>query len=184
MNFQPMPANKLQWQLYIIVNTMLALEYSVLDIEKALSNINSIINEDAFENNILLRTLYREYRIFESIYKAYKNNMEQQNLKAAMQMKYREDVHIMEFVREQQNARSLDEAKEIQRDLIRGEREELWNNADIEFTKAQESGNTEDISAASTYRQKLRDAPASTMISEATTVDQLIPITLDKILES
>lgn len=184
MNFEPMPYDIYQWQLHMLGYKMSKLGYDIKYIEYILSNIEEIITKDSWYKYLDLHKIFISYDEFWRYYIAYIENKLQQNLKAAMQMKYREDIHIMEFVREQQNVRSLDEAKEIQRNLIRGEREELWGNADIEFTKAQESGNTEAISTASTYRQKLRDAPSSAMISDATTVDQLIPITLDKILES
>ena len=184
MAFQPMPGSLLQWQLHMLATKMLEAGDSISYIEIILENVTEILNEDTWPKYLDLHSLFLDYETFNEKFKEYKNDIEKQNLKAASDMKYREDVHIMEFVREQQNTRSLDEAKDIQRDLIRGERNELWQEADIAFTKAQEAKDADAISTASTYRQKLRDAPTSVLIADATTVEEIIPITLKQILES
>ncbi len=62
-------------------------------------------------------------------------------------------------------------AKEIHKARIREAREPKLTELDIEFQKAQETG--ADTSSIVSKKQALRDAPAATAISSATTTDEL-----------
>lgn len=71
-------------------------------------------------------------------------------------------------------------AREIKRDLIRGEREPLLVEADTAYLRALEAGaDTTEIVAR---KQALRDAPAHASIAAAETPEALAAITLDSLL--
>ena len=73
-------------------------------------------------------------------------------------------------------------AREIQRDTIRKERRARWEDADAAWFRAQESGDTDAITAAVAHKQALRDAPEDASIDSATTPAALQTITLATIL--
>ena len=77
---------------------------------------------------------------------------------------------------------NIEKAREIQRDTIRKERQDRWEDADAAWFRAQESGDTDAIAAAVVYKQALRDAPEDASIDSATTPAALQTITLDTIL--
>jgi len=64
-------------------------------------------------------------------------------------------------------------AKEIFRDKIREVRNPLLAALDADYMKALEDGDTAAQSAIATVKQTLRDAPASSAIDAATTIDEL-----------
>ncbi len=65
----------------------------------------------------------------------------------------------------------ISKAKEIHKAKIREARTPKLSELDIEFQKAQETG--ADTSSIVSKKQALRDAPAATAISSATTTDEL-----------
>ena len=65
----------------------------------------------------------------------------------------------------------ITKAKEIHKANIREARTPKLSDLDIEFQKAQETG--ADTSSIVSKKQALRDAPAATAISSATTTDEL-----------
>jgi hypothetical protein len=64
---------------------------------------------------------------------------------------------------------NIDKAKSITKDRLRREREPLLAKQDIEFMKAQESGN--DTTAIVAEKQRLRDI--TNQVDSMTTVDEL-----------
>jgi len=66
---------------------------------------------------------------------------------------------------------NMAKAKEIHKAKIREARTPKLSELDIEFQKAQETG--ADTSSIVSKKQALRDAPAATAISSATTTDEL-----------
>lgn len=71
-------------------------------------------------------------------------------------------------------------AREIQRDVIRRQRDERFPGLDADFMKALERGQPTTSIAAE--KQALRDAPNHPMIEAATTPDELEAIDLEAIL--
>lgn len=67
----------------------------------------------------------------------------------------------------------LDKAKEIFKDKIREVREPLLNEEDVVFMKALETSDTSAQSASVTKKTNLRNAPASSAITNATTITEL-----------
>ena len=66
---------------------------------------------------------------------------------------------------------NMAKAREIHKAKIREARTPKLSELDIEFQKAQETG--ADTSSIVSKKQELRDAPAATAISSATTTDEL-----------
>ena len=66
----------------------------------------------------------------------------------------------------------MTKAKNIHRNNIRARRAELMPALDVEFMKAQESG--ENTSAIVAKKNALRDAPANSAIESCTTTDELV----------
>ena len=64
-------------------------------------------------------------------------------------------------------------AKELFKKVIREVREPLLLAEDVVFMKAIESGDSSAQSASATKKQSLRDAPASSAITNATTIAEL-----------
>ena len=62
-------------------------------------------------------------------------------------------------------------AKEIHKNKIREARTDKFNELDVEFTKALESGS--DTTEIKNKKQALRDAPADSAINSASTTDEL-----------
>ena len=62
-------------------------------------------------------------------------------------------------------------AKEIHKNKIREARTDKFNELDVEFTKALESGS--DTTEIKNKKQALRDAPADSAINSANTTDEL-----------
>ena len=77
---------------------------------------------------------------------------------------------------------NMEAAREIVRNDIRNQRSPRWQAADEAWFKAQESADEEAITVAVAHKNKLRDAPASDLITNATTPEILAAITLDIIL--
>ena len=82
----------------------------------------------------------------------------------------------------------MKKAREIQRDLIRQERELLWPELDLEIIRAHEETDgrkrnpvVNDIAAR---KQALRDAPASESIDNATTDIELAAITAQSFIDA
>ena len=65
-------------------------------------------------------------------------------------------------------------AKEIFKDKIREVRKPLLETLDVTYMKSLEIGDESNKAAAITKKNNLRDAPAATAISNATTIDELI----------
>ena len=68
----------------------------------------------------------------------------------------------------------LTKAKEIFKDKIREVRKPLLETLDVTYMKSLETGNESHKAEAVTKKNNLRDAPAATAISDATTIDELI----------
>ena len=68
----------------------------------------------------------------------------------------------------------LTKAKEIFKDKIREVRKPLLETLDVTYMKSLETGNESHKAEAVTKKNNLRDAPAATAISNATTIDELI----------
>ena len=64
-------------------------------------------------------------------------------------------------------------AKELFKKVIRGVREPLLLAEDVVFMRAIESGDSSAQSASATKKQSLRDAPAASAITNATTIAEL-----------
>jgi len=62
-------------------------------------------------------------------------------------------------------------AKEIHKNKIREARTDKFNELDVEFTKALETGS--DTTEIKNKKQALRDAPADSAINSANTTDEL-----------
>jgi len=62
-------------------------------------------------------------------------------------------------------------AKEIHKNKIREARTDKFNELDVEFTKALETGS--DTTEIKNKKQALRDAPADSSINSANTTDEL-----------
>ena len=67
----------------------------------------------------------------------------------------------------------LTKAKELFKDKIREVRKPLLEAEDVAYMKALEADDATAKSASVTKKNNLRDAPASTTISDATTIDEL-----------
>lgn len=67
----------------------------------------------------------------------------------------------------------LPAAKEIVRDRVRAEREPLLASLDVSALRAQEQGDAVKLAEIVAQKQALRDAPASTRISDAQSVKDL-----------
>lgn len=67
----------------------------------------------------------------------------------------------------------LDAAKDLFREQIRLARKPLLEAEDVVFMKALESGDSTAQASSATKKQQLRDAPASSAISNATSISQL-----------
>ena len=68
----------------------------------------------------------------------------------------------------------LTTAKEIFKDKIREVRKPLLETLDVTYMKSLETGNESHKAEAVTKKNNLRNAPAATAISNATTIDELI----------
>ena len=67
----------------------------------------------------------------------------------------------------------MDKAKEIFKDKIREVRKPLLDAEDVTYMKALEAGDTDAQAASVTAKNALRDAPAASAISSASTIDAL-----------
>ena len=67
----------------------------------------------------------------------------------------------------------MDTAKEIFKDKIREVRKPLLDAEDVTYMKALEAGDTDAQAASVTAKNALRDAPAASAISSASTTDAL-----------
>ena len=67
----------------------------------------------------------------------------------------------------------MDAAKEIFKDKIREVRKPLLDAEDVTYMKALEAGDTDAQAASVTAKNALRDAPAASAISSASTIDAL-----------
>lgn len=75
---------------------------------------------------------------------------------------------------------NMPHAREIHRELLRADRRELWLQMDGEYLRGLETGDGT-AQAVANKKQKLRDAPAHPAIERAKTIDELKPLTLDKL---
>lgn len=73
-------------------------------------------------------------------------------------------------------------ARDIQRDIIRAEREAAWPAADVAWFEAMDAGDQTATTAAAGVRKKMRDAPAHASIANAADFDTLRAVTLATIL--
>jgi hypothetical protein len=67
----------------------------------------------------------------------------------------------------------LDTAKELFKDKIREVRQPLLDAEDVTYMKALEAGDTDAQAASVATKTALRDAPAASAISDATTIAEL-----------
>ena len=68
---------------------------------------------------------------------------------------------------------NLEKAKDVWRDKIRIARTEKFKQLDIEFMRAVETADTDTQTAVAAQKQALRDAPADSAITNATTTNEL-----------
>ena len=68
---------------------------------------------------------------------------------------------------------TMDKAKEIWKDKIRADREPYFSSLDVDYLKATEAQNVTLKNHIETKKQQLRDAPADSRITDATTPDAL-----------
>jgi hypothetical protein len=68
---------------------------------------------------------------------------------------------------------NLEKAKDIWRDKIRTARNEKFKELDIEFMRAVETADTDTQTSVAAQKQALRDAPADSAITDATTPNEL-----------
>ena len=78
----------------------------------------------------------------------------------------------------------INKAKEVIKEEIRKQREEMWRNVDTEWFKAFEESDIEKQRNIAEKKQKMRDAPEHSSIKDALTIEELKKITLNSILES
>jgi hypothetical protein len=76
----------------------------------------------------------------------------------------------------------MTKAREIQKNVIRSEREPVFKELDAKFMKALETGDTTAVAAIAAKKEALRDAPSSTKIKNAKTPEELMKYTLDKLV--
>jgi len=67
----------------------------------------------------------------------------------------------------------MTKAREIKRDMIRAERNPLLEKLDVEYMRAQESGDTALQQEIAAKKQALRDATVDPVIDSAATPDEL-----------
>lgn len=68
---------------------------------------------------------------------------------------------------------NLEKAKDVWRDKIRTARTEKFKQLDVEFMRAVETADTDTQTAVAAQKQALRDAPADSAITDATSPDEL-----------
>jgi hypothetical protein len=68
---------------------------------------------------------------------------------------------------------NLEKAKEIHKDNLRVARFHTFNNLDIEFMKALESGDSVKVSEISSMKQELRDITKAPEIESVASIDEL-----------
>jgi len=73
----------------------------------------------------------------------------------------------------------MNEARNIHKDHLRQEREELWGGLDASFMQALESGDTVAQQSIAGAKQVLRDVTDDQRIADAQTPDDLKALTLD-----
>lgn len=78
---------------------------------------------------------------------------------------------------------NMDKAKDIKRDDLRLQRQPELERLDVEYQRALERNDQEQMALIVELKQKLRDAPASPQIDNAQSVDSLNKITLDKLTQ-
>lgn len=79
---------------------------------------------------------------------------------------------------------NMTKAIAIQQDRIRGERQPMLESLDLEYMKALETGDTKRQAEIVAEKQILRDAPASPLLTEAKTPDELKAVTVGGIRET
>ena len=67
----------------------------------------------------------------------------------------------------------MTKAKELHKDKIRLAREDKFKELDVDFQRAIETNDTSTQATIATKKQALRDAPADSGITNATTTDEL-----------
>lgn len=75
----------------------------------------------------------------------------------------------------------LEKAKEVKRQFLRKERVSILNDLDVESIKALESNDSVKLEEVKNEKQRLRDAPSSPAIDNATSLEDLDAITINNI---
>ena len=68
---------------------------------------------------------------------------------------------------------NMTKAKEIKKDMVRAERETLFEKLDVAYMRAQEAGDTTRMQEVAAKKQALRDATEDSVILDAQTPEEL-----------